>query len=120
MSSTDKVKLDGVATGAQVNVLEGLTVNGTDATIASKKISLTIPSYSLATISLNGLMPQLTGNTSYYLNANGAWSVPPNTIYSLPEASASTLGGVRMTYSTTTLTAGSSSLTTGEIYFVYE
>lgn len=91
MSSTDKVKLDGVAAGAQVNVLEGLTVNGTDATIASKKISLTIPSYSLATTSSNGLMPQLTGSTSYYLNANGAWTVPPNTTYSTATTSSAGL-----------------------------
>ena len=91
MSSTDKIKLDGVAAGAQVNVLEGLTVNGTDATIASKKISLTIPSYSLATTSSNGLMPQLTGSTSYYLNANGAWTVPPNTTYSTATTSSAGL-----------------------------
>lgn len=43
MSSTDKTKLDGVATGAQVNVIEGVTSNSlTVGSITSKKIQLDI------------------------------------------------------------------------------
>ena len=92
MSSTDKIKLDGVATGAQVNVLEGLTVNGTVATIASKKISLTIPSYSTATTSSAGLVPLLKGSSSYYLNGNGLWSIPPDTNTTYSSATISSAG----------------------------
>ena len=40
--------------------------------------------------------------------------------YSLPAASSSTLGGIKMSCGTNDLTAGSSSLTTGALYFVYE
>ena len=43
MSSADKAKLDGVATGAQVNVIEGVTSNSlTVGSITSKKIQLDI------------------------------------------------------------------------------
>lgn len=38
-----KSKLEGVAAGAQVNVLEGVQVNGTDLTISGKKVNITVP-----------------------------------------------------------------------------
>ena len=40
MSSTHYTKLEGIASGAQVNVLEGVQVNGTDLTISSKKVNI--------------------------------------------------------------------------------
>ena len=40
MSSADKTKLDGVATGAQVNVLEGVQLSGTDLSITNKKVNI--------------------------------------------------------------------------------
>lgn len=43
MSKDDKSKLNGVATGAQVNVLEGITVNGDAVTLSNKIAPLTIP-----------------------------------------------------------------------------
>ena len=39
----EKTKLGGVATGAQVNVLEGVQVNGVDQTISGKKVNLAVP-----------------------------------------------------------------------------
>ena len=39
-TSTEKTKLAGIAEGAQVNVLEGITVDSTDLTITGKKIAL--------------------------------------------------------------------------------
>lgn len=36
-------KLNGIATGAQVNVLEGITVNGTAATVTNKIAAITVP-----------------------------------------------------------------------------
>lgn len=42
-TSAEKTKLGGVATGAQVNVLEGIQVNGVDQTISSKKVNLAVP-----------------------------------------------------------------------------
>lgn len=40
MSSTHYTKLEGIAQGAQVNVLEGVQVNGTDLPISSKKVNI--------------------------------------------------------------------------------
>lgn len=36
-------KLEGVATGAQINVLEGIQVNGVDQTITGKKVNVIVP-----------------------------------------------------------------------------
>ena len=43
MSSSDFTKLSGIETGAEVNVLESVTVNGSILPIASKNVSLTVP-----------------------------------------------------------------------------
>ena len=51
MSSEDKTKLEGIAEGSQVNVLEGIQIDGVDLTITSKKSN--IP---LATSLLDGAM----------------------------------------------------------------
>ena len=42
-TSAEKTKLSGVATGAQVNVLEGIQKNGTTVTITNKIANITIP-----------------------------------------------------------------------------
>ena len=64
MSSTDKSKLDGVATGAQVNVIETIKVNGTALTPSSKAVN----------IDISGKIDKVTGATAGHiasLNANG-------------------------------------------------
>ena len=43
MSKSDKSKLDGVAAGAQVNVIESVKVNGTALTPSSKAVNITVP-----------------------------------------------------------------------------
>ena len=82
MSSTDKTKLDGIASGAQVNVIESISVNGNSASISSKAATVTIPN---ATQSAAGLMSS-TDKTKLDGLSN----------YSLPTASASTLGGIKV------------------------
>lgn len=42
-TTTEKNKLSGIASGAQVNVIESITVNGTAATITSKTAAITTP-----------------------------------------------------------------------------
>lgn len=42
-TNADKTKLTGIATGAEANVLEGITVNGTAATITNKIAAITTP-----------------------------------------------------------------------------
>lgn len=43
MSSTDKSKLNGVAAGAQVNVIETVKVNGTAQSVTSKAVDIDVP-----------------------------------------------------------------------------
>lgn len=45
LTSTDKTKLDGVAEGAQANVLESVKVNGTAVTISDKAVNIDLSSY---------------------------------------------------------------------------
>ena len=42
-SDAEKEKLAGIATGAQVNILEGVKVNGTDLAIDGKKVNVLVP-----------------------------------------------------------------------------
>lgn len=42
-TTTEKNKLNGIATGAQVNVLEGLTLGGSDLSVSGKKIEIKDP-----------------------------------------------------------------------------
>lgn len=43
VTSAEKTKLSGIASGAQVNVIESIKVNGTAATITSKSVNITVP-----------------------------------------------------------------------------
>lgn len=49
MSKEDKAKLDGIAEGAQVNVLEGVKVDGTELEIVDKKVNIDLSSYAKKT-----------------------------------------------------------------------
>lgn len=42
MSASDKTKLDGIAEGAQVNILEGVQVDGVDLTVTDKKVNINL------------------------------------------------------------------------------
>ena len=60
MSSTDKSKLDGIAAGAQVNVLESVKVNNKALSVTSKAVNLFLPSsfdsiYTANSVSLQGV-----------------------------------------------------------------
>ena len=67
-----KTKLDGIASGAQVNVLEGVQVNGTDLPINNKKVNLDLSS---ALASFEKSVPQLQDTIavikSPIINING-------------------------------------------------
>lgn len=49
LSKEDKAKLDGIAAGAQVNVLEGVKVDGVDVEIVDKKVNIDLSSYAKTT-----------------------------------------------------------------------
>ena len=61
MSASDKTKLDGIDTGAEVNVIETVKVNGTAQTVSGKAVDITVPT---KTSSLT--------NDSGYITASGA------------------------------------------------
>lgn len=48
MTDEEGTKLAGIAEGAQVNVLEGVQINGADATITGKKVNIPVPTGALA------------------------------------------------------------------------
>ena len=43
MSAIDKTKLDGIAAGAQVNVIESVKVNGATQPISNKEVNISVP-----------------------------------------------------------------------------
>lgn len=42
-TTTDKNKLSAVESGAEVNVIDTISINGTDATVTNKKVDITVP-----------------------------------------------------------------------------
>lgn len=42
-TAAEKTKLGNIEAGAEVNIIEGVTVNGSDATISGKKAAITVP-----------------------------------------------------------------------------
>ena len=53
-TTTEKNKLSGIATGAQVNVIETVKVNGTALTVSSKAVNLDLSGYVPTTRTVNG------------------------------------------------------------------
>ena len=72
-TDAEKTKLTGIETGAEVNVIESVVVNGTTATISNKTASVTISAGSIDTISVNGT------NVPADQNKNVDITVPTNT-----------------------------------------
>ena len=81
--------LGGVKIGSNITVSSG-TISLTKANVVSA-LGYTPPTtnttYSLATTSSSGLLRQLSGNTSQFLNGNGQWATPPNTTYGVATTS---------------------------------
>lgn len=71
-TTAEKTKLSGIETGAEVNIIEEIEVNGTAATISGKKASVTVAVGDIASISVNGT-PQTID-----VNKNVDITVPTN------------------------------------------
>ena len=106
-TDAEQSKLSGIAAGAQVNVLEGITYGGTTATITSKVAA--IPTFTGATSSANGsvgIVPAPTsGNQDKFLKADGTWGTPTNTTYSAGtniQITGTTISATDTTYSDAT------------------
>lgn len=80
MSYSDKVKLDGIEAGAQVNTIESISVNGTPLEVTNKGVN--IPN---ATTEQDGMMSKADKTKLDSLEN-----------YTLPAATTTTLGGVRI------------------------
>ena len=66
MAAADKTKLDGIASGAQVNVLEGVQVNGADLVIdANKKVNVVIPAATVTGVKSGDELLALSGTELY-------------------------------------------------------
>lgn len=65
-----------------------------DPTITFRPFPFTTCLVGEATEEESGYMPPLSGNSNEFLNGSGEWSVPSG--YTLPTASSSTLGGVKI------------------------
>lgn len=61
-TSAEKTKLTGIETGAEVNVIESVVVNGTTATISNKTASVTITAGAIDSISVNGTPQTIDAN----------------------------------------------------------
>lgn len=118
MSSSDKTKLDGIATGAEVNqnAFSNVKVGNTTISADSKTDTLEIVAGSNVTITTEATNDKVTiaaKDTTYGTatqSASGLMSSNDKT----------KLDGMGYTYGTTDLTAGTSQLETGKLYFVYE
>lgn len=90
-TGTLKDKLDGIASGAQANVVEIVKVNGTALTPDANK-AVNIPVMTGANASTggsNGVVPAPTSSErGKYLKGDGSWDTPENTTYSAASQSA--------------------------------
>lgn len=110
MSSGDKKKLDGIASGAEVNVQSDWNVTDTasDAFIKNKP---TIPTVNNAILTLNVGGQTVSGNNEF--TANDA----TDTTYNVPTATASAYGVVKVSsVNSSAVTVNSESTTAGRYY----
>ena len=131
--SVDGDKLDGIASGAQVNVSPGnatITIGGdvtansgfttNQATNEAISLSLnanTVDSSELVNNSVDASHLNVSGNgtSSQWLRSDGdgtmSWVTPPNTVYTLPLATTTVRGGIEL-YSNTDQTVAPNTVTT--------
>lgn len=61
-TTAEKTKLSGIETGAEVNVIESIVINGTTATISEKTASVTIETGAIDSISVNNVPQTIDAN----------------------------------------------------------
>lgn len=64
-TASEKTKLSGIATGAQVNKIETIAVNGTNQTITNKRVNITVPTKTSQLTNDSGFITQATANGLY-------------------------------------------------------
>lgn len=88
-TAAEKTKLQGITSGAQPNVIEGIQYGGTDLAVTGKKVN--IPSLAPATSSTLGGI-----KVGQNLSVDSSGTLSTHAPYSLPKASTTTLGGVKI------------------------
>lgn len=105
--------LGGIKTGYQANgKVYALQVDGNGNGYVSVPWTDNNTTYNVVSTSANGLAPKLPNNASKYLNGQGQWTTPSK--YTLPQASSTTLGGVKIG-SNITVSSGTISLTKSNV-----
>lgn len=105
--------LGGIKTGYQANgKVYALQVDGNGNGYVSVPWTDNNTTYNVVSTSANGLAPKLPNNDSKYLNGQGQWTTPSK--YTLPQASSTTLGGVKIG-SNITVSSGTISLTKSNV-----
>lgn len=105
--------LGGIKTGYQANgKVYALQVDGNGNGYVSVPWTDNDTTYNVVSTSANGLAPKLPNNASKYLNGQGQWTTPSK--YTLPQASSTTLGGVKIG-SNITVSSGTISLTKSNV-----
>lgn len=64
-TTAEKTKLSGIATGAQVNKIETIAVNGTNQTITNKRVNITVPTTTSQLTNNSGYITSTQANKSY-------------------------------------------------------
>ena len=115
-TAAEKTKLSGIATGAQVNVIETVKVNGTALTVSSKAVDVPVPTQT-SDLTNNG-----SDGTSTYVEADDLATVATSGSYNdlsnkptIPTVNNGTLTIQRNTTTVGTFTANQSGNTTVDI-----
>ncbi len=103
-SAEDKSKLDTVETDADVNILEGIKINGTDVAISGKKSNIPLVTTSAPgvmsaadKVKLNGIETAAEVNIVEIVKVNGAALAPASKAVDIPLASATVDGAMAKT-----------------------
>lgn len=81
MTAAEGTKLAGIATGAEVNVLESVSVNGTPLTITNKGVNVTIPLTTINSKDRNGNLTEVTPTNNAIDFSDIAFDGDPNKLY---------------------------------------
>ena len=81
MTEAEGTKLAGIATGAEVNVLESVSVNGSPLTITNKGVNVVIPFTTINSKDRNGTLTAVTPENNAITFSDIAFDGDPNKLY---------------------------------------
>ena len=96
-TTSEKDKLAAIAAGAQVNVIEAITVNGTAAEITNKTVALTIGESNVEVDGANSRILISDGADSYFVNVTKLTKPATPTIAAAQQSKSAVTGSVEIT-----------------------